>query len=71
MVAHLCVNELSLSPCVVLIIAPFMGKVQDTTVSDGACLCKLTLLVWRAKTSVHVHGLGANLAFGMSKSGWK
>lgn len=43
-----------------------MGKVQDITVSAGACLYKMTHLVWRAKTSVHVLGLGVNLAFGTS-----
>ena len=45
-----------------------MGEVQDTTVSAGACLCKMTHLVWRAKTAVHGHGLGVNLAFGTSCS---
>lgn len=69
--SHICVLMTWVSlPCVVLIIAPFMGKVQDTTVSGGACLCEMTLSVWRAKTTVHVHDLGVNTARGLSKSGW-
>lgn len=39
---------------------------QDTTVSAGACLYKMTHVVQRAKTTVHVHNLGVNLAFGTS-----
>lgn len=43
-----------------------MSKVEDTTVSAGACLYKMTHLGGRAKTTVRVHNLGVNLAVGTS-----
>lgn len=68
LVTHLCVDEPSLSAMCGFNYSSIRG--EGATVSGGACLCKMTLLVWRAKTTVHVHGLGVNIAIGMSKSGW-